>query len=206
MGVVFLIYIGLSVKTALSFHIVRITPSPSSISVISPEMSVQFNESLDNGIVVKSPDNIISSYRISSKNVTIMFSLPLSPNQLYKIAITNISSAGGRKLANQLILIRPKFVNSKHLTKVQSETFLSQQKQYDNNIFGNPLFQLLPFTGPNFEYQISYTVGTDSQVNSIPVIFITSETTQGQNDALAWLYSLGYSKSNLNIQMVMGQP
>ena len=68
-----------------------------------------------------------------------------------------------------------------------------------------PLIKLLPFTGPDFEYQINY--GSKSGSSSpIPVIYITAQSQQAQQDALAWIRSMGYDPSKMTIEYINALP
>jgi hypothetical protein len=68
-----------------------------------------------------------------------------------------------------------------------------------------PLIKLLPFTGPGFEYQINYgsKPGSDS---AIPIIYITAQSPQAQQDALAWIRTVGYDPSKMTIQYINALP
>ncbi len=65
--------------------------------------------------------------------------------------------------------------------------------------------QLLPFTGPGFQYQITYTY-TFNKAFSKPVIIITAPTAQDQQAAVAWIKSQGYDPSTMTIQYFTAQP
>lgn len=68
-----------------------------------------------------------------------------------------------------------------------------------------PLIKLLPFTGPNFEYQINYGSKTGSN-SPIPIIYITAQSQQADQDALAWIRSVGYDPSKMTIEYVNAAP
>jgi hypothetical protein len=62
-----------------------------------------------------------------------------------------------------------------------------------------PLISLLPFTGPNFDYQINY--GNQNGANAgTPIIYISASTTSGYQEALTWIKAQGYDPSKLDIQ------
>jgi len=68
-----------------------------------------------------------------------------------------------------------------------------------------PLIQLLPFTGPGFEYQINYGSEPGSS-SAIPIIYITAQSQQAQQDALAWIRTVGYNPSKMTIQYINALP
>ena len=68
-----------------------------------------------------------------------------------------------------------------------------------------PLIKLLPFTGPNFAYQINYGSKPDSN-SAIPIIYITAQSQQAQQEALAWIRTVGYNPSKMTIQYINALP
>ena len=64
-----------------------------------------------------------------------------------------------------------------------------------------PLIQLLPFVAGGLEFRVDYGNKPGAKA-AIPAIYITSPTSQGQQDGLAWIRSLGYNPANYNIQYV----
>lgn len=60
----------------------------------------------------------------------------------------------------------------------------------------------LPYIGPGLEFRIDYGGGANS--SGKPIIYITGETAQAQQDALTWIKYQGYNPSTMDIQYVTG--
>jgi hypothetical protein len=196
-----IVWFGFVVYKSSTFYVVRTDPVPKQVTVISPFFDIETNKTLSNKVVVSSVPAIINSYKVVGKEITTTLDIPLSPNKTYSITVSNIYDTGGKHLADQKFIFTPQKVSSNRLPSDQSQVLLENQTQYSESVY-NKLVQLLPFTGPGFEYQISYTVQYATQSNSL-VIQITSPNTQGQQAALAWIKSQGYTPAKLNIQYIV---
>jgi len=75
---------------------------------------------------------------------------------------------------------------------------IAKSSQGPATIGANSLIKLLPFSGPNYEYLVSY-IYDYSESYAKPIITITSPTDKGRQDALAWISHLGFDPSKLDI-------
>jgi hypothetical protein len=75
----------------------------------------------------------------------------------------------------------------------------SQNRQLNKNSSANSLIKLLPYTGPNGEYIISYKYTVSSGIAN-PTIVITAPNDKAKQDALAWITHIGFSLSDLKIE------
>lgn len=201
-----LLFVALEINRASAFRVVGVEPAISSITVITPKIDVLTSENLSNGLVVRSIPGAISSYGINGNRITINFNLPMNPSQKYRLTISNVHSVTGQTMKNQTLFFNPHIVPVSQLTQNELNVQQNNQKQYNDSVYGNSLLQVLPFTGPNFEYEISYKVDYSQQNKPQLVIQIISPTPAGQSDAMDWLTSLGYDASKLNIQIIPSQP
>ena len=148
--------------------------------------------------------NVLTNYTIQNRSIELYFSLPFTAAHKYKVTIKGIVDIQKKTLANQSFSFVTQQVGNAWLTNSQKALIRSEEEQY-NQAEANSLIQLLPFTGPNFEYQIGYTyLYIDNSV--LPEIQIYTTTSQGQQDALSWISSQGYSTSKLDIVYINKQP
>jgi hypothetical protein len=159
---------------------------------------------LSSNVKVSGTENSVLSYKVSGRLVQITLNTPL-PTQETTINITNINSKSGKHFADMTYDFTPMYIDYNSLPGSQKAETLNKQTDYSNSIQNNPLVQLLPFTGPNFEYSINYTVNYNTSPPS-PIFIITAPDKQSQQDALSWIASQGVKTSTLNIQYVTGQP
>ena len=75
----------------------------------------------------------------------------------------------------------------------------SRNQQLDKNSPANSLIELLPYTGPNGEYIISYKYVISGGVAS-PTVLITAPNDKAKQDALAWITHIGFSPASLKIE------
>jgi hypothetical protein len=202
---IFIVWSGLTVYKTLAFHIISTNPDVGKITIISPFLKIDFNKSLSKSVTITSTPSIINNYEVLGKEITASFAIPLNPKQTYTVFIHNIYDTGGKHLADQKFIFRPKNINLNNLPKDQSQVLLNNQTQYAKTIQNNKLLQLLPFTGPGFEYRVDYTVNYSPQ-GSEPTIKITAPTPQAQQNALAWIKSQGQNLSSIKIQYINAQP
>lgn len=203
-GIILLAYGVYAAYSALRFHIVSTNPATSNMTTVSSLFTVNFNKPLSNNLEVTSNPSIIESYRVSGKAVNFTLSIPFNAKP-YTITFRHISDTAGDTILNKTLSFTPTLVDSQSLPKQQQQALLKQQTDYNNTIESNKLLQLLPFTGPGFEYSVSYTVQYKNQ-KDIPVIEITAPTKQAQQAGLAWVESQGGNPSKLNIQYITAQP
>ncbi len=204
--VIIIVLIIFGIYQSLTFHLIATDPPLSKISVVASTINFQFNKRLVQGVKVTASPSIISSYSVSGKNVVVSLDIPLKVGQSYSITLHNIRSVGGDTIISKTLLFKAKSVDNLPLTSAQNKVLLKKQQQYSNLINGNSFLQLLPYTGPNFEYRVSYTIIYNSQNNPIPVVQVTAPNQQAQNDALSWVASQGYTPQNIDIQEITGQP
>lgn len=206
LAAVIIVLVGLGIYRNYTFRITGTNPSSSRVTVISPFFKVNFNKDLSNNLEVSSSPDIISSYIIQGKTLNISLKIPLSSNQTYTISVSNISDTSGKSIADQQYVFTPSNVSdSSSLPADQGQALINSQTQYSETVLSNGLVKLLPFTGPNFEYQINYNVQYASQGPKI-IIDIVAPTRQAQDDALAWITAQGYDTSKLAIQYTVQQP
>lgn len=196
---------GFAIYRAATFRIVHTNPNTKKMTIVSPFFDVAFDRDLSSKVTVSSNPDIIHSYTTQNKELNISLKVPLNPKQTYTISISNIYSTSGKRMKNQKFVFTPKSVDLNDLPKDQGQALLNNQSQYSNAISGNGLLQLLPFTEPNFEYSINYTVNYSSQV-ATPVIQITAPDQPSQQAALDWIKAQGYDPSRLDIQYITAQP
>lgn len=70
---------------------------------------------------------------------------------------------------------------------------------------GNALITYLPFIGPNFDYEVTYSYSY-AQGFSLPAIIIIAPNSTYQQDALQWIRAVGFDPSVLNIRYQLAQP
>ena len=127
---------------------------------------------------------------------------PLQTSTTYSLKISGIESISGSKIGDLNYSFKPIF-NPNGLTKSQKQTLLQNQADYNKHVYSNSILQLLPFTGPNFEYQIGYTTSKNGQI----ILQITALGSQNQQAALNFLKSLsGFNQNNYQIQYINAQP
>jgi len=115
---------------------------------------------------------------------------------------------------NNAQVIKTIHVNNKGTVVVQLQptntnipviTAQGEAQSGQNIVAANELIQLLPFTGPASEYKITYSYSFTNAL-ATPKIIITAPTTQAQQDATAWIRTVGFDPSTLDIQYITGQP
>ena len=196
---------GWTLYSSITFRIVKINPKPANVTQISPFFNISFSQKLSSKVAVSSVPNIIKNYSVQGKVLSINLIIPLASNQKYVISVDNIYAADGKHLPNQQFVFNPKPVTDNQLPADQKKVLLDAQSQYSQAIFNNKLVQLLPFTGPNFEYKITYTVDY-SGATPMPVFIITAPDNQSQQDGLAWINGQGFKTSDLKLQYVTATP
>lgn len=200
--VIALVLVGYFVYRSAAFHVVGTNPSTRKVPTVATYFDINFNKALDSkGVSLSSTPNIISSYKVTGKVIKISLDTAtmgtLKTGQLYEIVVHQISDTGGQELKNLTFSFKPVSVPASDLSKNQQQALLKQQTQY-NTAASDPLIQKLPFDGPGLEYEISYTVQYDPKPQY--TVTITSPTLQGQEDAIAWIKSLGVNPSNYIIE------
>jgi hypothetical protein len=203
--ILIILLLGYEIYKSLVFHEVSIVPPTKTLTTITPELDIYYNKALSHGVLVSSNPSAVSSFTVSGKKITIALAIPLYSTESYTIYVTNISDSSGKHLANERFSFVPLAVDSTNLPAAQSQKLLNTQTQYSQSIEGNKLIQLLPFTGPNFEYSVNYNVNYTAQ-GAVPIIEITGATQQDQQAALAWIKSQYPNTSSLTIQYITASP
>ena len=205
-AIVFLfILIVIIVRNSLAFKLVNTNPSSNSVATVSPFFDINFNKDLSSKALVISSPQSISSYKVAGKSIDIALNIPLTPNKKYLIKVSDIYSKSGQYIKPQYFYFTPKNIEGNSLPADQTQALINKEKQYDQQVEGNSLLQLLPFNGPNFEYRVNYTINYSSNTDTV-VIEITGPTLQSQQDALAWIKSQGYNTAKLDINYISEQP
>ena len=87
------------------------------------------------------------------------------------------------------------------LVEVVTPTTPAQSQQALQTAQANNLIKQLPYEGPGSAYNVSYYYKYSGMVAQ-PIILITAPTQAAQQAAVAWIGSIGYNPSNLNIEYV----
>lgn len=184
-----------------------INPQPSTISAVTPFFDLYFNKTLSPNVEASMYPSAIKSYKVNGNEIAINFKLPLNFNLSYTLQITNISATDGKRLADLSYTFTPQQITSVNIPQDQNAPVLNEQKQYNQSVENNKLLQLLPFTGPNFEYTVSYSQSssTTSSQNSLTII-ITGATPEAQQAGYQWLSAQVTDIQAYNIQYVTAQP
>ena len=189
--------IGLLAYKNSLFRLVSTDPSIKNVTVISPYIEFKFNKSLSTQISVSSNSNIISSFNIKNKSITVNLVYPMPLGKEYVLFIKNISSIDGKTLPDKTIKIKTIAASNGNITKGQRDVLLNNQNQYNNDMY-NGLPVLLPFNGPNLGYRIDYNY--DSSVNGGKlIIIISSENGQEKQNAINWIKSKGFDINNYQV-------
>jgi len=88
---------------------------------------------------------------------------------------------------------------NKSQVNLQLPSLSSHSQQLNKNAQANSLIKLLPYTGPNSEYVISYRYAVSGGVAN-PIITITTSGDKAKQDALAWITRVGFNTDSLVIQ------
>jgi hypothetical protein len=88
---------------------------------------------------------------------------------------------------------------NKSQVSLQLPGLSAQSRQLNKNAQANSLIKLLPYTGPNSEYVISYRYTVSGGVAN-PIIVITTSSDKAKQDALAWITRVGFNTGSLVIQ------
>ncbi len=186
----------------LAFHLISVNPNINNINTVAPNLVFNFNQKLSKNIKVSSDPNFILSYGVKNDQLIINLNTPLQTSTTYSLKISGIESISGSKIGDLNYSFKPIF-NPNGLTKSQKQTLLQNQADYNKHVYSNSILQLLPFTGPNFEYQIGYTTSKNGQI----ILQITALGSQNQQAALNFLKSLsGFNQNNYQIQYINAQP
>ncbi len=137
----------------LAFHLISVNPNINNINTVAPNLVFNFNQKLSKNIKVSSDPNFILSYGVKNDQLIINLNTPLQTSTTYSLKISGIESISGSKIGDLNYSFKPIF-NPNGLTKSQKQTLLQNQADYNKHVYSNSILQLLPFTGPNFEYQI----------------------------------------------------
>lgn len=86
------------------FHIVRTDPPAGSFATYASVLFVDYNKPLDNtGISVTSVPNIISSFDVSEKRLTLHLGSPVVAGSAYTITLKNVRSSSGDVIATDVL-------------------------------------------------------------------------------------------------------
>jgi hypothetical protein len=83
-------------------------------------------------------------------------------------------------------------------TILEQATGQNYNQQSSQAVQQVPLIQQLPYVDPSLAFRVDY--GEPLAGSSVPGIYITAPTTQGQQVALQWIEDQGYNPSTLHIQ------
>ena len=98
------------------------------------------------------------------------------------MTISNFKDASGDSLSDQKIIFNATIKNVSNVTQVTNPEAFKSMSNYDKFRTSNPVLSILPFTGPNFEYFISYDIKNNN------IIFnIYYDTPTGKLDAVNFL-------------------
>lgn len=165
----------------LRFHIVRFNPDLKSISIITPKIEVDTNKILSKDIKVDIDGNALKNFEIVDKKIIINLNTSLDQKQ-YTITIYNFKDTSGDSMSLQKIKFTPTIKNVSNLTISSNPEAFQPMSNYDTFLSNNPVLGLLPYTGQNFEYLITYDINNES------IIFnIYYDSPQGKLDALNFL-------------------
>lgn len=196
-----IIFVIVEIYNSLIFHIVSINPKINSISVISPFIEINTNKILSKNINVSIiPASAMTSFKVNGKQIYITLN-PILKVQKYNLHISNFVDIKGDRISDQNLIFTPSSKGLNNLPNDQISVYQKQQSNYDKEVYGNNILDVMPFTGPNFEYLIDYNVNSSGQT----VYLIYYDSTQGKTDALNWLTSQGLDIANSNIQYIFGQ-
>lgn len=197
--------IGWFIYNSLTFRITGTNPSTSSVATITPFFNINFNKKLDSKkITLSSSPDIISSYSVKGNSLDILLTTPMSSSQVYTINLGQIYSAGGKKILGKSFRFQPTYMTESQLPKDQQQAILSSQQEYNNVIKNNGLLKFLPFVGGGLSFKVDYRITYEVNQPYI-TITITSPSTTGRQEALAWIRSLGYNPSKYNIQYTLAK-
>ncbi len=199
---IILLFIIYFTYRVISFHLVSINPDINNINTVAPNLSFNFSQKLVKDVKVVTSPNFILSYKVENNEIILNLNIPLKTDVLYKIKISNIQSQNGSKIRDLNYSFRAVF-NPNGLNNNQEKTLLQNQANYNKQVYSNSLLQILPFTGPNFDYQIGYTTTNDGKIT----LQITALGQQKQQEALNFLKSQpSFNQTDYQIQYINAQP
>lgn len=197
--VAILAWVGLAIFQGMQFRAVSTNPSTKDVTTAAPFFKVNFNRELSkNGLSVTSTPDVIASYSVSGKTLSITFKQALKNNTTYTITIASISDTAGKKLTNLKFSFKAKALTTGQLPNDQVQAQLQQQTQYKQNVQGDPLIQLLPFVGAGSSYYIAYTVES-TPTGPHATVTITAPTEEGQQSAINWIKGQGIDPAKYTI-------
>lgn len=195
--------LGYAIYNSLVFRLVSTSPSTSNVAVVTPFFKVNFNKQLrSRSVKVSGSTGLVASYSTQGSTLTILFNQPLELTKHYSLVVRDIVASNGQTLPNKTFSFLAKNIATSNLPADQRAALNTQQQQYDEAISGDPLVQLLPFQGGGGEFTVDYKVSYVKQ-RVVPIIIVTSSTTQGQQDALAWMKQVGVDPTKYQIQYVL---
>lgn len=125
----FSIFIFYSLFRSFSFHLVSTTPSLGSIGVVTPDITFNYNRSLNNkGLVVTSDQNIVSTFSITDKKLVVSLnSATISLGKTYTITVGPVSDSSGKSIGKKTYSFTTKNIAFTSLSKEQQSTVMKQQ-------------------------------------------------------------------------------
>ncbi len=123
-----LVLIGYNIYRAFQFHLVGSTPGKTSISTISPYVTLNFNQTLvSGGAQVDANPGVFSSYAISGKSITFNLATPLTTGKNYAITIHSLASTKGSKITTVVFSFKTKVIPFQKLPQDQQAAILKNQ-------------------------------------------------------------------------------
>ena len=98
------------------------------------------------------------------------------------MTISNFKDTSGDSMSIQKIKFTPTIKNVSNLTISSNPEAFQSMSNYDTFLSNNPVLGLLPYTGQNFEYLITYDINNGSLIFNIYY-----DSPQGKLDALNFL-------------------
>jgi len=191
--------ISFSVYNLIHFHVVSVNPSISKINIATPFIQINTNHQLSKNIKVTGTSNLIKSYSIRDKQIYIQLNTILEVKK-YNLVVTNISDKNGNKIAELNYTFNPTTNGFNTLPADQLKFYLDQQLNYNNKVYSG-IYSLLPFTGPNFEYQINY----DIEPSGNPLFTVKYNSAKAKQDAINFMNYYKVNSNNSTINYVLTQ-
>lgn len=84
------------------FRLVSSAPTSDQVTIVTPDITFNYNEPLASAAKATADADIIKSQRVEDKSLIITLKTPLVTRRNYTITVTNITSTGGGQIVNQL--------------------------------------------------------------------------------------------------------
>lgn len=191
-----------------SLRIVSISPSTSSINILTPYVDVSYNKSLSGySVDASGTRSLVYGVLVNGSVVRVVLKTPLLSGSNYAITV-NIKN-GSKSISNSTFSFKPVYATWSQLTQTQKNFILKNQS---GKTSPSTDLSILPYIGPDYEL----TVSNSTPQPSIEFTYVPStwDTYQGQsaetaaiNSAKQWLTQHNISLNPVQlIDSSSGQP